>query len=46
MMAGLAAEHGETKTVMLPLGTSLSRCPAGQRTPPTSRPTERRPVWA
>jgi len=46
MMVGLAAEHGEEKTVMIPLGTSLSRCPAGQRMPPISRHTARRPAWA
>jgi transposase len=46
MMMGLAAEHGEEKTVMIPLGTSLSRCPAGQRMRPISRPTGQRPAWA
>jgi transposase len=46
MMVGLAAEDGEEKTVMIPLETSLSRCPYGQRMRPISRHTARRPAWA
>lgn len=34
LMTGLAAEHGKAKTIMIPLGISLSRCPAGLRMPP------------
>ena len=33
----LAAAAADYKTIMIPLGTSLSRCPAGQRMPLTSR---------
>lgn len=45
MMAGLATEHGEQKTVMIP---SHRNCisTAEQWTRPTSRPTEQRPAWA
>lgn len=46
MMAGLAAEHGEKKTVMIPSRDIAAQCPAGQWTPPRSKHTAPRPAWA
>ena len=45
MMAGLAAEHGEQKTVVIPSHRNFVST-AGQGTQPISRPTEQRPAWA
>ncbi len=45
ILAGLAAEHREEKTVRIPSRQHPSDAPAGQRTRPISRHTVQRPVW-
>jgi len=42
MLIGLAADHGEKKTVMIPSRDIALQCPVGQWMRPTSKPIARR----